>query len=138
MSATKIRQSLENLTSFLESLEEALKGPEEVRAFRDSTILSFTFVYELSWKTLRRFLIHAKIPPNDLGTPGDVMRKAFQAYWITDDQLWLAMADHRNLLVHTYNEGLAKEVYDRIKEDYVPEFRRLHKFLSRRFSELVG
>ena len=140
MSAIKIRQSVENFGSALDRLEEALAVPldEQMgKALRDAVILRFMFVYELSWKTLRRFLIYDKVPPVDIGTPRDVMSKAFQAYWIQDDHLWLNMADHRNLLVHTYNEDLAKEMYDRVKSAYAPEFRRLYEFLNQKFSDLL-
>ena len=106
MSAIKLRQSMENFESALQRLEEALRMPLDATS-RDAVILRFTFVYELAWKTLRRCLIYDKVESSQVGTPRDVMKKAYRAHWLEDDRLWLDMADDRNLLVHTYNENLA-------------------------------
>ena len=47
------------------------------------------------------------------------------------------MLEDRNLVVHTYNEGLALEIYGRIRDDFAPESRRIHRFLDRQFSDLL-
>ncbi len=137
MSAIKLRQSMENFESALQRLEEALRMPLDATS-RDAVILRFTFVYELAWKTLRRCLIYDKVESSQVGTPRDVMKKAYQAHWLEDDRLWLDMADDRNLLVHTYNENLAVAVYEHIESRHALEFRRVHTFLNDKFADVLN
>ena len=137
MSEVQIQHSMENLGSALARLEDVLSRPLN-EDNRDITILRFTFVFELSWKALRRFLLYDKIPRNEIASPRDVLRKSYQVYWLTDDQLWLNMADDRNNLVHTYDEELANAVYERIKNSYAPEFQRLFEFLTAKFADILA
>ena len=44
--------------------------------------------------------------------PKQVIREMAQNSLIDDVEFWLKAIDQRNLSVHTYNESLAKEVYE--------------------------
>ena len=123
MSAIKFRLAMDKFGVALEYLDEALAGPANVKAYRDSTILSFTFVYELAWNSMKLGLAEVGI---DARNP----KAAFQQRWIDNEQFWLDMLEDRNLVVHTHNEGLALEVYGRIKDEFAPEFRRVHEYLD--------
>jgi hypothetical protein len=48
------------------------------------------------------------------------------------------MLEDRNLVVHTYNEGLALEVYGRIRDVFAPEFQRVHETLNHQLADLVS
>lgn len=136
MSDIKLLNSMDNLGNALSRLEDTLRRPLNDDT-RDIAILRFTFVYELSWKTQRRFLLYEKFPQGELTSPREVLRKSYQTNWLKDDQLWLDMADDRNDLVHTYNENLANAVYERIKGKYAIEFRRVFDFLQEKFSDIL-
>ena len=137
MSEVQIRHSMENLGNALTRLDDVLSRPLN-EDNRDITILRFTIVFELGWKTLRRFLLYDKVPRNEIASPRDALKKSYQVYWITDDQLWLNMADDRNNLVHTYDEELANAVYERIKNRYAPEFHRIFEFLKDKFADILA
>jgi nucleotidyltransferase substrate binding protein (TIGR01987 family) len=77
MSEAKLRQSMKNFGDALDGLEEALTWPTDHPAYRDATILRFTLVYELAWKTLKRFLDHEKIEAN---YPKEVLKTAYQIH----------------------------------------------------------
>lgn len=132
MSATRFRLAMNKFRLALENLDEALAGPANLKAYRDSTILSFTFVYELAWNSMKLGLAEVGI---DARNPKAAFQHAFQQRWIDNDRFWLDMLEDRNLVVHTYNEGLALEVYGRIRDEYAPEFRRVHDYLDQQFSE---
>ena len=53
MSATRFRLAMGRFRLALENLDEALAGPADVKAYRDSTILSFTSIYELAWNSMK-------------------------------------------------------------------------------------
>ena len=134
MSAIRFRLAMNKFRVALENLDEALAGPANVKAYRDSTILSFTFVYELAWNSMKLGLAEVGI---DARNPKAAFQHAFQQRWIDNEQFWLDMLEDRNLVVHTYNEDLALEVYGRIRDEFAPEFRRVHEYLDQQFSELL-
>lgn len=95
-------------------LEEALAIAPDAPLAVDGTIQRFEFVFELFWKTLRRFLIEEGEQPS---TPRETLRAAFAAGWIKDERAWLELLDARNETTHTYDEEKAREVYEAVKRE---------------------
>jgi nucleotidyltransferase substrate binding protein (TIGR01987 family) len=127
MNATRLQRIMSLLGLDLASLDEALQGPEDVKAFRDSTILSFTFVYELTWKAMKEALGLVGISARN---PRETFQHAYRQEWIGNERFWLDMLEDGDLIVHTYNQDLAKEIYHRIREEYAPEFRKVYAYLQ--------
>ena len=88
----------------LVSLEAALSLPED-DVTRDASIQRFEFCVDLAWKSAKKMMGTASPAPKQ------VVREMAQAGLITDVDFWLQAIDQRNLSSHTYNEKLAKEVY---------------------------
>ncbi len=86
------------------SLEAALSLPED-DVTRDASIQRFEFCVELAWKSARKVMGTASTAPKQ------VIREMAQADLVSDVEFWLKAIDQRNLSSHTYNERLAKEVY---------------------------
>lgn len=109
----KLNISLANLRKANERLKEALViTPDDL--IRDGTIKRFEFTFELAWKTIKLALkFNKKIETNN---PRDALREAFRAKWIEDWNVWEALLDARNEIVHLYDEGEAKKTYFLIKE----------------------
>jgi nucleotidyltransferase substrate binding protein (TIGR01987 family) len=80
-------------------------------------IKNFEFNYELSWKAMRRLLLHHGITVN---TPRQSIAESFRKNFIDDETLWLAMIEDRNLTVHTYDEAFAAQMATRISQSYLP------------------
>ncbi len=78
---------------------------------RDSAIQRFEVTYELAWKSLQRYLREQGITAL---TPRECFMEAFRIGLIKDDPQWIEMGKDRNLTAHTYDETLAKQVYERI------------------------
>jgi nucleotidyltransferase substrate binding protein (TIGR01987 family) len=127
----KPSQSLVNLATALERLREALQEPEANKLAVDGTIQRFEFVIELYWKTLKRLLAWEGIQTQ---TPREALQRAYQAGWLTDETAWLQMLRDRNQTSQLYNEALAHEIYDHIKQ-YFPEMERTYQFLQQQFQE---
>lgn len=88
----------------------------------DASIQRFEFTYELCWKTMKRYLA---LEGFVLNSPKDVFKEAFRLGWLTEgDALWSQLLKDRNLTVHTYDEKIALEVYQRIQK-YDKVFGRL-------------
>ena len=112
------KKKSEQLQQALQRLNEIIQiPPGPHRAEIDASIQRFEFCIELFWKSLQEKLL------TDHGISVESPKKAFaQAYineLITNEEIWIAMINDRNLTVHTYNLELADEMYYRIQK-YAP------------------
>ena len=116
--AARIKRACQALSTLEELL--ALSSPSAVE--RDAAIQRFEYSFETFWKAARKYLM--EIEGIECGSPKQVMRGLNQAGIInnTETILALEMVDDRNKTVHTYDEGLANEVFNRIK-NYGPLMR---------------
>ena len=73
--SVKTSQSLINFEKALESLKKACEAPIEEERDMAGIIKNFEFVYELSWKSLKRKL---EDEGQQTSTPKDVIRTAFK------------------------------------------------------------
>ncbi|MCL2854898.1 MAG: nucleotidyltransferase substrate binding protein [Defluviitaleaceae bacterium] len=83
----------------------------------------FEMAFELGWKMLKDLLeeeggIIAK-------SPREVIKKAFEADYIKDGHLWTGMLESRNIVAHTYDEGIAKDLIDRVLQSYIQPLEKL-------------
>ncbi len=130
MNDARWRRSLASLGLALERLEEVLREPVEKNAFlADAAIQRFEFTIELFWKTLKHLLA---LRGQESALPLDILRQAYAAGWLDDEEQWLSMMRDRNLTSHTYNQDLAREICGRIKV-YGPALRRAYDSLRARF-----
>jgi len=85
----------------------------EYRTFRAGVIQNFEIAYELSWKAMRTWL------GENLGktaidgiTRKELFRFAAESYLIDDVKAWFNYHKFRNQTSHTYEESIAKEVFE--------------------------
>ena len=83
---------------------------------RDAAIQRFEYTFEAVWKAAQMHLRAAE--SLEAGSPKSAIRASFRVELLTEEQARkaMAMADDRNLTVHTYNESLADAIYSRIAE----------------------
>lgn len=90
------------------SLQDALAQPK-TQYTRDATIQRFEYTFELSWKTLRRYLAE------ETGIDGfnikELFRVAGRQGLIGSVDNWFGYLKARSLTSHTYNERTAEETY---------------------------
>jgi len=90
----------------------------------DGTIKRFELCYELSWKIIKLYL-------EDLGiickNPRDCFKQAKINNLIKDEVIWMEMIDTRNQLVHEYSSDFSREIFEKIKNDYVKILEELYK-----------
>ncbi len=78
---------------------------------RDAAIQRFEFCFEATWKAAQLCLQERE--GLELASPKAAIRSSLQVGLLSepDARLALAMADDRNLTVHTYNEELALRIF---------------------------
>lgn len=89
----------------------------------DSYITRFQFCYELSWKTLKEYLIENGVEVDTF--PKGIFKQAYKHQLITDETLWLQMIKDRNITSHEYNQEYSRELVARIQNDYIKVFENL-------------
>jgi nucleotidyltransferase substrate binding protein (TIGR01987 family) len=98
------------ILSLEEALSESLKKPED-DLYRDAVIKRFEYTYELSFKTLRRFL-SLSIPETEMMTLPELIRVGWRNGLLKSSwDVWHNFRDARNKTSHVYSEKIAQEVY---------------------------
>lgn len=96
--------------SALQSLQ-ALAAEPPTPIVRDASIQRFEYTFEAVWKAAQAVLLGRFGVA--LASPKPIIRASMENGLLSESQarLALAMADHRNLTAHTYNEALAEEIF---------------------------
>lgn len=119
----RFKDSLKNLKSAYLQLAHFIADPVVTRRDRAGVIQAFEFTYELFWKTLQKLAQYEQI---EAATPRASIQAGFQMGIIEDpeESIWLSLMKDRNLTCHTYHEDLSIEIYERIKNQYSPVFKK--------------
>ena len=125
MSEQDIRweQRLSNFNKALGQLEEAvaLARERELSNLEEQGLIqAFEYTHELSWNVMKDFF--AFQGNTDIKGSRDAIREAFSTGLIEDGETWMETIPSRQNTVHTYNEKTAKEIANKIIEDYTPIF----------------
>jgi len=114
----RLRERLAIARQALQTLIEILHEPK-TSVVRDAAIQRFEYTFEAVWKAAQLYL--RKVESLEVGSPKAAVRASRQVGLFADDQARraLAMADDRNLTVHTYNQALAERIYTALSE-YAP------------------
>ncbi|MEJ5173225.1 MAG: nucleotidyltransferase substrate binding protein [Hydrogenothermaceae bacterium] len=113
---------IDNFEKALQRLKEAVETAKD-DLDRDGVIQRFEFTVELLWKTLKAILRNKYIECN---SPRDCIKQAFKARIIEDDEIILDMLEDRNRSSHIYDESTSREIFNRIKEIYLPYLLKLN------------
>jgi nucleotidyltransferase substrate binding protein (TIGR01987 family) len=118
------KTKFENYNRALVKLKEGISRFNEADDLeRDGLIQRYEFTFELAWKTLKVLFEDEGLI--GLNSPETVLKEALGAGLITDEELWLKMLADRNSTTHIYNEQLAIEICNQIRQSYVTVLERL-------------
>ena len=101
-----------DLKQALTKLEESL-DLQKTDISRDASIQRFEFVFELSWKLMSEIIKGQSKEP--FTGVKNTIRSAANLGLIDNPSDWFTYLEARNLTVHTYDEKIANQVYDIIK-----------------------
>lgn len=111
-------------------LEEALSLKKN-EITRDSAIMRFQIVFDLAWKLIK---VYARSEGLECYSPKNCFQTALQLGLIDYDERWLEMINDRNLIIHTYTEEKAENIYKNLK-DYLKLFQSLANRLEKAITE---
>ncbi len=98
------------LKNALKSLEDIILQPVN-EYIRDGVIQRFEFTFELSWKTIKRYLKEEGGRPDLQVGPKPIIREAGKAGLIDDVKKWFNFLEARNKSTHVYDEEEANIIY---------------------------
>ncbi len=111
----KYQQRLKTADSALKTLFEVTGLRQASVIQRDAAIQRFEYSFEAVWKAAKAYLL--EVEGIDVASPKKVMRVSGEIGLLSEEQvsLGLQMVDDRNLTSHTYHEGLAQRIYERLQ-----------------------
>ncbi|HSI91127.1 MAG TPA: nucleotidyltransferase substrate binding protein [Adhaeribacter sp.] len=119
----------QRFSSYSKALQQLTNGIETnrdttVSIIKEGIIQRFEFTHEQAWKVMRDFLQYEGY--QNITGSRSATREAFNKDLITDGQTWMDMIESRNRTVHTYNEDILEEEYQKIIGLYYPLFTAFH------------
>ena len=123
---TKFDVITKDLDQAIRRLNEILRKPKN-DTNRDSAIMRFILVFDLSWKTIKACL---EVIGKECSSPRGCLEEAYQEKIIEYDNFWVDLIDWRKNAVHTYNGKLADMLYDNLPKALM-KFIELQKVLKK-------
>jgi len=117
----ELKYSFEKFQKAVKRLDEGIKKAKD-QLDNDGVIQRFEFTFELTWKTLKLFLLNEGIITK---SPKEALKEAFRFSLIKDETCFLDMLTDRNQSAHIYSEDISKEIVVRIKKYYLAALKNL-------------
>ena len=85
----------------------------------------YEICFEQSWKMMKEILEAHGYEDGATGSPKIILKTAYKAGMIKDEELWLRALQERNNVTHSYNERIALGIVMRAKESFYDMFCQL-------------
>ena len=85
----------------------------------------FEVCFEQSWKAMKEMLENNGYDSAQTGSPRHIIKTAYQAGMIEDEEAWLGALISRNNVAHAYNKDVALDIIHATKAIYYSMFVRL-------------
>jgi nucleotidyltransferase substrate binding protein (TIGR01987 family) len=119
---------LRDYKNAVDRLEEELQETESEIVI-DGILHRFEFTFKLAWKTVKDALEYLGLV-DKTGSPRENIQVGFRHGIIEDGEKWIEIMLSRNALAHLYDEKSSREIYQKIKKDYIQEFKKLREKLE--------
>ncbi len=113
----------ENFCSALINMRDIYKYNEPY----DNVVLTglvglYEICFEQSWKMMKEILEDHGYEESATGSPKTILKTAYKAGMIKDEELWLRALRARNNVSHSYNENIALGIVARAKGEFYNMF----------------
>lgn len=113
----------------------SLSNIKEIYNYRepyDNVILTglvglYKICFEQSWKMMKEILEVHGYDEGATGSPKIILKTAYKAGMIKDENLWLRALLERNNVVHSYNQKIAYGIVAQAKADFYDMFCELKR-----------
>ena len=85
----------------------------------------YEICFEQAWKAMKEILEDNGFSEGRTGSPKQILKTAYSAGMINDEEIWLKALQSRNNVAHAYNEDIAVDIVGNAKESYYEMFMKL-------------
>ena len=122
----------ENLCKALENLQDVfLYEPPYNSLVVVGSIKLYEICFELAWKAMKEILTNQGFEDCRSGSPKQVVKVAYKAGLVTDEEVWHSALSAKNNVSHAYNEAVALDIIDKTKNVYCSMFRDLKEQMQK-------
>lgn len=90
----------------------------------------FKICFEQSWKAMKEILENHGYVESATGSPRMILKTAYKAGMISDEELWLSALVSRNNVSHAYNKAIAMDIINQTKCKYYDMFVQLEQTIE--------
>ena len=91
----------------------------------------YEICFEQAWKMMKEKLTESGFAESATGSPRTILKTAYKAGMIVDEQSWLDALQARNNVAHAYNEEVALDIIHQTKESFYDLFGKLKNDIER-------
>lgn len=125
-------KKFENFCNALEKLKEVYDYQEPYSNVIMTGLVSlYSICFEQSWKAMKEILEIHGYEESATGSPKFIIRTAYKAGLIDDEETWLSALQSRNNVSHSYNKEMANDITKKTKQKYVTMFSDLKEKMEK-------
>lgn len=121
-----------------ENFSRALKNLEDIYDYEEpynNVIMTglvglYEICFEQCWKAMKETLEKHGFNESKTGSPRTIIKTAYKAGMIDNEEEWLDALVARNNVSHAYNHAIAKEIINKSKTRYVVMFKKLEETIK--------
>ena len=125
---------MKKFDNFYRALTNLEKTSNYQKPYDTVVLTGMTALYEICFeqalKAMKEILEQQGFSENKTGSPRQVLKTAYQAGMINNEEVWLQALQARNNVAHAYNEAIAKNIVRESQEIYISMFRDLKTTLE--------
>lgn len=121
----------DNFCAALQNLKDIYRYEEP---YDNVTMTGLVGLYEIcfeqSWKMMKEILENHGYEGAATGSPKFIIKTAYQASMLQEEELWLSALQARNNVTHSYNRAVALDIIDQTKKHFYELFCQLKKTID--------
>lgn len=124
-------KKFENFCNALNNLKDIFNYEEPYNNVITTGLVGlYKICFEQSWNAMKEILENEGFDIAITGSPRQIIKTAYQAGMINDEDTWLEALVSRNNVSHSYNEDIALDIINATKEKYYKMFQDLREVLE--------
>lgn len=125
----------ENFCASLDNLKEIyLYEPPYGNVILTGLVGLYEICFEQSWKAMKEILEYNGFSESQTGSPRMILKTAYQAGMIKNEEAWLDALKTRNNVTHAYNQSIAIDIVEQVKNRFYPMFCILREEISKNWN----
>lgn len=130
-------KKFENYSLNLNVLSKAEKEDLKNEFIISGIIDKFFIQFELGRKILKDLMRYEGRSIANTGSPREIIKAAYSVYDFIEEDVWLSMLRARNDMTHIYDVNAAKELVNKILNEYIPAFIELKNGIEEYYGENI-